>query len=69
MKFYAKGRRECNAAIEVTVHDTGAIASAEVDHITQAQLLKALEKEYPDYDWTVRSHKYFWYWEAYGRIL
>ena len=69
--FYAQGRQGRVVAIDVTTHDKGAVASAELDHITRAQLLKALGKECPDYDWTAGAHgdKHFGYWVAYGRIL
>ena len=66
--FYTKGKQDCNAAIEVTVHDKGAVASAERDHITRLQLRKVLQKDYPDYIWSVEANTTFGYWQAYGRI-
>jgi len=68
--FYTTGRRDCLVAVEVTVHGKGAVASAELDHITRIQLLEALQTECPNYNWTVEAHgnRYFGYWNAYGRL-
>ena len=64
--FYAKGKQECNAAVKVTVNDKGAVASAELDHITRKQLLAALADKHPNYDWSASAQE-FGYWIAYGR--
>ena len=66
--FYTTGRRDCLVAVEVTVHDKGAVASAELDYITRLQLRKVLQKDYPDYIWSVEANTTFGYWQAYGRI-
>jgi len=65
--FYTTGRRDCLVAVEVTVHDKGAVASAELDHITRIQLLTALQDQYPAYNWSARDNKYSGYWTASGR--
>lgn len=67
--FYAKGRLECNAAVEVALYDDLIVASAEADQITMHQLKAALQEKHPDYSWSVSAHgeKHFAYWTAHGR--
>ncbi len=67
--FYAKGRRECNATVEVASYGEHIVASVEGDQITMHQLKAALQREYPDYSWSVSTHreKHFAYWIAHGR--
>ena len=49
-EFYANGKRSRIACIEVTEYSDGSIiASVEDNKITNAQLRKALKKEYPHY--------------------
>lgn len=66
--FYAKGRQECNAPIEIEKHGQRATASAEASAITERQLLSTLREHYPDYDWITGTHgdEYFGYRMGHG---
>lgn len=46
-QIWTKGRRGCNACIEVSLNNLSVIATAESDHITPHQMLRALNKEFP----------------------
>ena len=58
--FYAKGRKGCNAAIEVMMYEDCVVATAEKDHITGPQLLVALRDEHPEHDWMCESTGFYW---------
>jgi len=55
-EFWARGRRGCAACIEAIEYENGSVtASAEGDKITDAQLRKALSREFPDH--TFYAHR------------
>ena len=46
-KFWANGRRDNPAAIEVDLRDNSIDASADAEHITERMLLRAMSRIYP----------------------
>jgi fructose-1,6-bisphosphatase/inositol monophosphatase family enzyme len=55
-QFYAKGKRDCNALVEAVLYENDAIvATADLDKITERQLLAALERTYPDHAFTATA--------------
>ena len=50
--FYAVGKHGCNAHIEAVAYEDGRVtATADLDKLTEGQLLKALRERWPGLEW------------------
>ena len=51
-EIWTTGRRECITCITVTVYLTAIVALADADQITQYQMRRALDREFPRHAFT-----------------
>ncbi|HUW11962.1 MAG TPA: hypothetical protein VM537_19710 [Anaerolineae bacterium] len=62
MDFYTKGRQDAAVQVTVTLHHKSLIASAEDEHLSENQFVKAVQNMYPDYEVvTLGGRDGFWY--------
>ena len=68
-QLWAKGVYDSRVCISVSVLGNSIVATADTEHLTEAQFTRALEKVYPDYNIQVRRQgwpQYGGYWRAEG---
>ena len=62
MEFYARGRYGTPVQVTVTLHLNALVASAEDEHLSENQFVKAVQNMYPDYEVvTLGGRDGFWY--------
>jgi len=62
MDFYTKGKYGAPVQVTVTLHHRALFASAEDEHLSENQFIKAVQNMYPDYEVvTLGGRDGFWY--------